>query len=251
METQTKLGMNRTGIDMSPLAVRKMLKADDVTGDTQGPLNSPPVSPIRQEYLAQPAELGSVPLPGSLKGVASTAKEAVTGHRPQVLIDKLGERLAFERSGVRLYEALLTKLAAHADLIDQATLDRLTQFKDEEVQHFQMVREAMLSIGADPTAMTPCADVAGVEGMGLVKVVSDPRSNALQSLHAILSAELIDGDGWGMLVALARNLKHDKMAERFEQALAQENEHLSFVRELLNKLCLAEAMREQPGKMTH
>ena len=38
-----------------------------------------------------------------------TALNKLTGVSPEMLIDKLGERLAFERTGVRLYEALLAK----------------------------------------------------------------------------------------------------------------------------------------------
>lgn len=37
----------------------------------------------------------------------TTAK--MTGTRPEVLVDKLGERLAFKRTSTRLYEAMLMK----------------------------------------------------------------------------------------------------------------------------------------------
>jgi hypothetical protein len=42
------------------------------------------------------------------KKVRAAAK-AMKGEKPTLLLDKLGERLAFERSGTRLYEALVSK----------------------------------------------------------------------------------------------------------------------------------------------
>ncbi|HYF21309.1 MAG TPA: ferritin Dps family protein, partial [Ramlibacter sp.] len=78
-----------------------------------------------------------------------------------MLIDKLGERLAFERTGVRLYEALILKVATATSglAVDGAQLRRI---RDEEEAHFRLVGQCLQEIGADPTAMTPCADVIGV-----------------------------------------------------------------------------------------
>jgi hypothetical protein len=47
-----------------------------------------------------------------VKDVVKTGMTAMKGESPTQLIDRLGARLAFERSGVRLYEALLSKLDA-------------------------------------------------------------------------------------------------------------------------------------------
>jgi hypothetical protein len=71
--------------------------------------------------------------------------------------------------------------------------------------------------------------------------MSDPRTNLLQSLHVILDAELLDNAGWELLIGLARHMGHDDMADRFAQALQQENEHLVFVRQCVEQLTLADA----------
>ena len=84
-----------------------------------------------------------------------------------------------------------------------------------------LLAEALEKLGADPTAMTPCADLTGVTGMGLVQVLTDPRTTLTQALDAILIAELTDVDAWAVLIDLA---------ERFRQAAAEEEVHLERVR---------------------
>ena len=75
----------------------------DVPGDERK------LAVVRGEEVARADNVGSVPLPGSVRGMVKTALNKLTGVSPEMLIDKLGERLAFERTGVRLYEALLAK----------------------------------------------------------------------------------------------------------------------------------------------
>lgn len=56
-----------------------------------------------------------------------------------VLMDKLGERLAFERSGARLYEAFVAK-CERLDDADPALLDTLNHIRDEELHAFRDAR---------------------------------------------------------------------------------------------------------------
>lgn len=245
MEPQVKMGLNRTGIAMSPFDVKKMVADDEARAPSDGVLLQPPSS-IRDAYLFENASVGSVPIPASLKGAWESGKALVLGDHPQVLIDKLGERLAFERSGVRLYGALLAKCAAASEPLAEEVVERLKHFQEEEQEHFHLLADCMTQIGADPTAVTPCADVAGVEGMGLMQVLTDPRTTFLQSLHAILSAELIDQVAWQDLIELARSLNHDEIADKFAKAEEQETEHLVTIRGWLSSMTLAEAK----GQMT-
>ncbi|HEY9106970.1 MAG TPA: ferritin-like domain-containing protein [Roseateles sp.] len=254
METRTQLGQNRTGTQMSPVDTADMLRgADDiadaieptdvdaalVSGDTRGDLAD---AQLRESYAGEADPLGSVPLPATLTGLAKSGVALLTGKRPQVLMDKLGERLAFERSGVRLYDALLVKCrAAEGDGLEDGELGMLGYFRDQEAQHFEMVAAALTDLGGDPTAQTPCADLVGVEGAGLVQAMNDPRTSLLQSLHVMLDAELIDNAGWELLIRLARAAGHGAIAERFEAALQQEAAHLRTLKDLVGKLTLQEA----------
>lgn len=253
METRTHLGQNRTGTQTSPIDTAAMLRgADDIadaieptevdagliTADTRGDLAD---AQLRETYASEADRLGSVPLPATLTGVAQSGVALLTGKRPQVLMDKLGERLAFERSGVRLYDALLVKCSAADSGLEAGELSMLRYFRDQEAQHFELVAGALKDLGGDPTAQTPCADLVGVEGAGLVQAMNDPRTTLPQCLHVMLDAELIDNSGWELLIRLARAAGHGPMADSFEAALQQEASHLRTLKELVGRLTLDDA----------
>jgi bacterioferritin (cytochrome b1) len=147
-----------------------------------------------------------------------------------VLLDKLGERLAFERTGVRLYEAVLAKMPAARLSEGTLTVEEVRRFRDAELAHAHLVKDAIEELGGDPTAVTPCADLAGVQGQGLLQAVTDPRTTLTQCLDALLIAELADNDGWKMLIALAEAAGLQELAQRFTEALAEEDRHLTSMR---------------------
>lgn len=227
-----KFGLNRTGIGMTPIQSKEMLE-----GAAQGPLSPGEdghgLLAVRQVYTTAAEAIGTVPLPSTLKGVAHTAVDLFKGQQPAVLIDKLGERLAFERTGSRLYEAMIGKLeivGAAALWAGGPTLPELQAFHDDELAHFALVRRALDRLGADPTAMTPSADLAGVESQGLLQVIGDPRTDLGQDLHALLTAELVDNAGWELLIPLVRDAGQDELAAEFMNAQRTEEQHLRAVR---------------------
>jgi rubrerythrin len=123
------------------------------------------------------------------------------------------------------------------------TVEQLRHFRDEERAHLHLVKEALESVGGDPTAETPCADLKGVEASGLVKVLTDPRTTLTQCLDAMLTAELADNDGWKILIAMAEAIGQETLARRFTEALAEEDQHLASIR-----AWLAERLEIQLGK---
>lgn len=177
---------------------------------------------VRIDYARQSDELGlgSVPPP----------TEAAADDRTALMLDKLGERLAFERTGVRLYEALVSKHEAFGGHPGGPTRDELLEILNDEHRHFSMLVEVVEGVGGDPTAVTPAADVVGTVAMGVVKVITDHRTTLLQSLEAILVAELADRDGWSLLVELARELGDDDMVAQFVHAEQAEIRHVARVR---------------------
>jgi rubrerythrin len=128
------------------------------------------------------------------------------------------------------------------------SLQRIQEIRDEEARHFHLLRSAIEKLGGDPTAQTPCADVTAIESMGLMQVLTDPRTTFAQSLHAILVAELTDVDGWTLLTRLARAEGHEDMANDFEAAHEAEETHLVSVRQWLTELTEAEASVAASGK---
>lgn len=233
MHESTQTGMNRTGTQIAPQKTRSMVEAaQELTDDIVS--SDLTVDEVRQEYTTKARAIGSVPIPASLKSAGMTLRAQFKGMNPAVFIDKLGERLAFERTGVRLYEALITKVEAEG--LSAPSLEVLRQFQSEELKHFEMVRAAIEKLGADPTAQTPCADTNGVQAMGLIQVVTDPRTTVLQSLNAILTAELADRDGWDLLIQIAEHTGQEEIARNFRIAFEEEENHLAVVRGWFQKL---------------
>lgn len=180
MEHSTRTSrQNRTGPQLSPGASGETLEA------TRGGQYASTARPDPQS-----------------DGLAATR----AGHRLQVLMDKLAERAAFERSGMRLYDALLAKHREEIELqapgirgSDGVSLDTLLEFRQQEAEHYLLVADAISRLGGDPTAQTPCADVVGMMAMGLMQTVSDPRTTLTQGLGALLTAELTDVANWDLL----------------------------------------------------
>ncbi|MEG3191213.1 ferritin-like domain-containing protein [Lysobacter sp. D1-1-M9] len=236
MENKTSVGTNRSGIRMSPIDADALLEVTDMTVPTS-PGDATALNTIRADYIAEADGLGAVPPPSTIRGAASTAIAGLTGHHASVLIDKLGERLAFERGGVRLYDAFVGKL----EMLQGARkggsngdgwppMDTVKTFRDEELAHAHLLADALEKLGADPTAQTPCANLTGVMNMGLMQAMTDPRTDLAQSLQVLLVAEVADGEGWGGLIALAEDAGQSDLAGRFRRALAEEERHATSVR---------------------
>ena len=239
MESSTQMGMNRTGAQTSPIDSKAMNQiSSDIPPDIAG--SEECLADARNNFITEAESIGSVPLPASIKGAAKTAMKKIMGHGIEVFIDKLGERVAFEQTGARLYDALLAK-AKSFENTQVDLLEKLQHFRDEEVEHLSMLIETFNELGADPTAQTPCADLAGVESSGVLKVMTDPRTTLAQSFNALLTAEMTDQAGWELLIKLAKQVGHEELQERFEKALAEENTHAQTIRNYLEHEVLTEA----------
>lgn len=242
MEKSVHLGKNLTGIAMSPLQSKLMLagtEAAPITGGSEYALHA-----VGKDYIEQAEPVGSVPLPGTVQGALKALKDKLTGQHTEMLLNKLGERLAFERSSSRVYECFISKCeaaAATGALPEAVSLDRARQFWQAETQHFAMLRDVMTALGADPTAQTPDADVAAVASMGCMSVIQDPRTSVTQCLETLLTLEMTDNAGWEMLIRLAREMTMDEIAERFQRAQEEENLHLATVRAWYQSAVMAEA----------
>lgn len=241
---EKKIGMNKTGVAVSPMDAAALAKdVEALTRPSPGTAKEVAMNRIREMEESDP--LGSIPPPAGVKGMVNTGMQFLKGNDPKGLIDKLAERLAFERSGVRLYDAIISKRQAEADLPAIFSLEVLQEFREEELDHFHLVWDCLKEIGADPTAQPPSADVIGVASMGLVKVATDPRIGFASALESILIAELADNDGWNLLIKLTREAGLDKFADRFEEAYGAEERHLQVIRDWVQRLHLSGEVPER------
>ncbi|PTL79932.1 ferritin-like domain-containing protein [Vitiosangium sp. GDMCC 1.1324] len=227
----SEMGLNRTGIRTSPVHGKKEIEGAEKAlpsspGDASG------IWKVRQELARESEGLGSVP-PPNLKGLAKAAADLLKGGRATVFIDKLGQRAGFERVGVRLYEAALSKLDVFGTWDGGPSREQLEKIRRDELSHFALVKSTIEKLGGDPTALTPAANLQANLSEGVPKVLVDPRVNLLQSLEGLLTAELVDNASWELLIQLARELGHREIAEDFQRALDVEQEHLALVRSWL------------------
>jgi rubrerythrin len=255
----TVVGPNRTGAMINPKGVDAMLEAvNDLSPPV--PIATLSMDVERQKYIAEAESVGSIPPPKSATARKASRAAGVSGDTSMsILLDKLGERIAFERTGTRLYGALITKYlaltnAGEAELppaagivgadgaaasdssSGQAALETLRQIQSDELRHFQMLSAMVVELGGDPTAQTPCADVTAAASMGLMQVMTDPRTTLAQCLNTILTAELTDNAGWELLSELAESAGQNQLRDPFVQALAAEQQHLAIIQGWLKTL---------------
>lgn len=222
---------NRTGIMTNPEMSAELLQG---TEELAAPMNgdAADITEARAEYLAEAPPIGSEPLPVRADAADDEFSEPTEATR--VLLDKLGERLAFERQGTRLYEAFLQKFELLG--LDEESGPKAADLRhicDEEFEHFRILQQAIVKLGGDATVKTPSADVAGVLSKGAVEIIADPRTTVAQSLQAVLTAELADNDGWQLLSQLAAQLGLEELEGQCRAALESEREHLQKVRQWL------------------
>lgn len=237
MKETTTLGVNRTGVGLSPIRTGKMLdhlQIPTAQGDSSSLAN------YRALYINNAQVIGAVPLPSSVKGVASSLRHKIKGHKSEVFLDKLGERLCVERTAVRMYDLLLNKCRERApqwpEGLPELPIELLQQIRDEELLHFHLLLRAAKSVGADPTVLTPSADVSGVCLAGVVSVCADSRMTIAQTLQAVVLAELADNESWVGIIRLADELELTKIVDEFREALTAEERHLHEIRSLLSQI---------------
>jgi rubrerythrin len=235
---------NRTGIMTNPeLSIELIEGAKQTVPSSQG--DATELASVRSEYIEEGVPIGSSPV---MVEVSENGESVGQFEGLTVLLDKLGERLAFERQGTRLYEAFLQKCES-LTLEDGSgpSVEELRHICEEELEHFHLLQNAITALGGDATVQTPSADVAGVLSHGVMQVVSDPRTTIPQTLQAMLTAELVDNDGWQMLQDLAAELGQDDLEEQCGKAYEEEQEHLEKVREWLTSMTMDEASGSTEG----
>jgi len=230
METIKALtGKNKTGVARAKDRCEEMLRSNQEFAPAPSS-DDTLISEVRQAYAAEGELIGTLPPPASMQQLGKTAAAVLKAERPTIFVDKLAARLAFERSGVRIYQALLSKFDAANGSTGGATRVALEQILAEELAHFVMLEQAIEHLGADPTAMTPAADIESTASGGLLALLVDARTTFPQGLDAILILELTDNEMWDVLVELADEHGEAELATQFRRAREEEREHLIKVR---------------------
>jgi rubrerythrin len=209
-------GENHTGITLNPDMAKEMLEGTVEFGPTSS--GGPDlIAPNRIRVAKQ-----STP--------AATMPPTEVGIDRLPLLDKLGARLAFERMGTRLYDALISKLDAYGTYEGGPSRDDLTHIRDEEHRHMQLVEKLIQTLGGDPTVVTPCANLQSTASRGIGDVLVDPRTTLIECLDAIMVAELADHESWEMLASLPETKSIEGLEAQLRSAERTEAEHMQKVR---------------------
>jgi hypothetical protein len=216
LETSTTAGANHSGLAPHPDLLDQMI---------EGTSEFPPTS------SGGPAGLAEVRIDYARTGEphATMPRTAVAAARLP-LLDRLGARLVFERTGTRLYDALISKLDAYGSFDGGPDRHQLIEIREQELAHALLVQDLIRELGGDPTAITPCANLQATASKGLADVLVDPRTSLVECLETILVAELVDQESWAMLARTAEALGDAGVTGKITQAQQTELEHLARLR---------------------
>jgi rubrerythrin len=229
------MGDNLTGVARARERCEAML-AGNAEFAPAPVLDDETIAEVRQQYAEEGEPLGTVPPPASFRQAAKTAAGVIKPGNPMLFVDKLAARLAFERSGVRLYQALLSKVSIHGNGASGDIRSGVESVLKQEFEHFVLLKRVIEEkMGGDATTVTPSADVEATLSSGVLAVLVDPRTDLVQSLEAILVAELADNESWDQLVELSRAQANDEITASFEHARDQERTHLGIIRMLIER----------------
>jgi len=216
LDISTKPGANHTGLALHPDQLDAMVEAtrEFLPTSSGGPAQ---IAEIRISYARAGEPHATMP-------------ESSVDAARLPLLDKLGARLQFERTGTRLYDALISKLDAYGGFEGGPSRKDLLEIREQEHGHALLLQELIGSIGGDPTAVTPCANVQATASRGIGDVLVDPRTSFVDCLETILIAELADQDSWVSLARAAEPVGDAELTKKIAQAQKTELEHIAKVR---------------------
>ena len=209
-------GRNRTGLSAFPDHRSVIDVPQDLGPTSRGSIEQ--LAAVRARYSRTSAPFGSLP------------EEPRLERSLFQLVDLLGARLQFERTGVRLYDALIAKRDVFGTFEGGPHRDDLLEIRNEELRHMRLVDQLLHDHGADPTAVTPMANIQELASRGIADVLMDPRTSLLDGLEAMVIAELADHESWTGLVELTQSMGRGDLSRVLQECQRREQEHLARVR---------------------
>jgi bacterioferritin (cytochrome b1) len=158
------------------------------------------------------------------------------------VIDLLTERLTFERAGVKLYDRVIQRIEASNEWSLAFLIEELRQIRAEEWEHEEWLEAQIRSLGGDAHGETEHSKLIARESRGLEEVVLKGNEALPHLFHALLTAELVDNNGWELLVRLAEEADDRDMVRAFKKRLHEEEDHLLFIRKVVERFARADVL---------
>ncbi|MBX3466270.1 MAG: ferritin-like domain-containing protein [Planctomycetes bacterium] len=166
---------------------------------------------------------------------------------PDKVIDLLCERLAAERSAVKLYDAILRKVKASRHTQLKKFARELQEHRDQEEAHGEWCEEQIRALGGDPDEKTEKALLFETESQGLEQVIFSDAPLS-QMFHALNMAELSDNAGWAQLIGLAEQAGDEDAKSELEERLQHEEDHLKLTHKIVGMFLRAEVMEGEEAQ---
>jgi bacterioferritin (cytochrome b1) len=151
------------------------------------------------------------------------------------LIELLTERVEFERAAVVLYDTLLAKLRQGANPTLSGLVPQLRLHRDDEVEHAEWLEGLVTKLGGAPRH-SPLSQAVARESRALESVVQHADGEILPAFHAMLSSELMDFEGWELLLKIARDIGDNEAVPELERRVERERAHLELIRQAMQAL---------------
>lgn len=163
---------------------------------------------------------------------------------PEKLLDLLTERLTFERTGVKLYDAVIARLKSSNDQAVSNLVGQLTKQRNQEKDHEEWLEDQVRALGSDAHTETELSELVERESRGIMDVIThDTEVGHL--FHALLTAELIDDNAWKLLLQLADEADDEVARREFRERSQTEEQHLLFIRTVVAALNRKEVLGGQ------
>ena len=160
---------------------------------------------------------------------------------PEKVIELLSERLAYERSGIKLYDAILKKVRRSRHTQLKKLVKELESHRDQEVEHAEWCEENIRMLGGDPDEKTERTLLVETEAQGIEQIVFGDAPLS-QMFHALNMAELGDNAGWAQLVGIAEQCGDEEARAEFQERLEHEEEHLRLTHKIIGMFVRAEVL---------
>jgi hypothetical protein len=151
------------------------------------------------------------------------------------LIELLTERMEFERAAVGLYDTLLGKLRQGANPTLAGLVPQLRRHRDEEVEHADWLEGLVSKLGG-AARRSGLSQAVARESRALEQVVQHADGAILPAFHAMLASELMDFEGWALLLKIARDIGDRDAVPELERRVERERMHLDLIRQAMQAL---------------
>jgi rubrerythrin len=165
------------------------------------------------------------------------------------LMTLLSERLAFERTAVRLYDAALEKLQASGDEDVMKVVPTMQGYRDQEEEHANWIEAQMQKLGHVPRT-TPLTQAVQRESRGMEQVIAGRDDGLLPVLHALYGVELMDNAGWDVLLQVAQQAGDDNALIELNERVEHEKQHLDLIRTCMLEFTKKSVLLDDTGPPT-